>query len=233
MADTPPPAPDHDALDRALSAHGLAARGGFRPGPDDAVPDLSPGPPPASVVLVGNLGGAMWPRFAPFIDGERHPLDRWTRRVVEPIARAFGATAVFPFDEPPLPFQRWAKRAEGLHSSPVGVLIHPEYGLWHAYRAALLFPREVQGLPPVTAGPSPCEACETKPCLSACPVGAFTPEGYDVPACAGHLRAPEGAPCHEHGCRARDACPVGRQHRYPPGQIRFHMQAFSRAICGM
>jgi hypothetical protein len=31
------------------------------------------------------------------------------------------------------------------------------------------------------------------------------------------------------GCRARDACPVGRDHRYPDTQVQFHMAAFARA----
>ncbi len=225
-----PDAPHHDLVAAAVAAHGLSLRGGFAPSAADAVPAVSPGTGTATILMVGNLGPEMWPHVAPHIDGGRHPLDRWTRAVIEPIAARFGARAVFPFDEPPLPFQRWAKRAEGLSSSPVGVLIHPEYGLWHAYRAALLFPVAVEGVPVADAAPSPCESCEDKPCLSACPVAAFSPAGYDVPACAGHLASAAGAPCHAHGCRARDACPVGRAHRYGEDQIRFHMRAFSRAI---
>jgi hypothetical protein len=29
------------------------------------------------------------------------------------------------------------------------------------------------------------------------------------------------------GCQARDACPVGRKHRYSADQVRFHMAAFA------
>ncbi len=29
--------------------------------------------------------------------------------------------------------------AEGLKPSPLGLLMHPEYGLWHGYRGAILF----------------------------------------------------------------------------------------------
>jgi hypothetical protein len=131
-----------------------------------------------------------------------------------------------------LPFQRWAQRAEPVFPSPIGMLIHPEHGLWHAYRGALAFAGEIAGLPPRGAAHSPCDSCADKPCLTTCPVGAFGPEGYDVPACAAHLRRPAGADCMGLGCRARRACPVGRQATYLPEQAAFHMAAFLGARAG-
>jgi hypothetical protein len=203
----------------------LILRGGFHPEPgEESFAGI------ATVLLVGNAGGAMWAAFAPYIDGKPHPLDRWTRRVVEPVAKRFGARAVFPFGAEAPPFQRWAERAETLYRSPLGILIHPEYGLWHAYRAALLF-AELLPLPPRSDALNPCESCLGKPCLSACPVGAFGDGGYDVPACAAHLRSPETT-CPSVGCHARNACPVGAEWRYPEAQIRFHMVAFARSVAG-
>ena len=71
-------------------------------------------------------------------------MDAWTREVVDPIAEAFGAAVVYPFAGPPyLPFQRWAARAEPLAVSPLRIFIHPVYGLWHAFRAALLFRQSI------------------------------------------------------------------------------------------
>jgi ferredoxin-like protein FixX len=206
----------------SLAEHGLILRGGFHPDPEEA--ELAG---VGTVVLVGNAGPAMWQAFAPHIDGAANPLDRWTRRVIEPIARKFGARAVFPFGEPHWPFQRWARRAESLHPSPLGILIHPEFGLWHAWRAALLFDKRLE-LPALADAPSPCASCADKPCLTACPVGAFSQAGYDVDRCAQHLRGP-AADCLSIGCRARNACPVGEAWRYPEAQIRFHMTAFVRA----
>jgi hypothetical protein len=214
-----------EAIAAALAPHGLILRGGFPPEPGEkGFAGV------ATVILVGNAGGAMWAAFAPHVDGEPHPLDRWTRAVVEPIAERFGARAVFPFGADAPPFQRWAERAETLHRSPLGILIHPEYGLWHAYRAALLFAEELP-LPPRSDRANPCESCVAKPCLSACPVGAFTPDGYDVPACAAHLRRLD-ATCASAGCHARNACPVGAKWRYPEAQIRYHMAAFARSVAG-
>jgi len=119
-------------------------------------------------------------------------------------------------------------RAGGVHPSPVGALIDPQFGLWHAYRGALAF-SDKRPLPPPDKRPSPCTACDAKPCLTACPVNAFGPESYDVPACTGHLSRPDGADCLDFGCRARHACPVGQDYRYPPDQARFHMEAFFNA----
>jgi ferredoxin len=105
------------------------------------------------------------------------------------------------------------------------MLIHRDWGLWHSYRGALAFAERV-ALPERVESPSPCDSCAAKPCLTACPVGAFTLERYDVEACAGHLRSAAGKDCLELGCRAREACPVGAAYRFERDQAGFHMRAF-------
>jgi ferredoxin len=210
-------------LAAALSAHGLILRGGFHPAAEEEGFEGA-----RTALLVGNAGRAMWEAFAPHIDGAPNPLDRWTKRVVDAVAGEFGARAVYPFDRPHRPFQRWAMRAEPVHPSPLGILIHPQYGLWHAYRAALLFAERLE-LPPRPEVPSPCASCAAKPCLAACPVGAFTGDAYDVPACAAHIATPE-ADCLAVGCHARNACPVGADWRYRQAETRFHMAAFGRSV---
>lgn len=180
-------------------------------------------------MLIGTVGAEGFAAFEAARRDEPDPMDRWSKRVVDPIAARLGARAAYPSDKPYLPFQRWAMRAEDVHPSPLGLLIHPVHGLWHAYRAALLFEGAVLGLPARAGAPSPCAACEAKPCITACPVDAFTGTSYDVARCAGHLRADAEPHCRTLGCRARDACPVGRQSRYGDAQIRFHMHAFARA----
>jgi len=219
-----------DDLAAALAAQGMMLRGGFEPAPDDIVPALGDGRPARTLLLVGNAGPAIYRHFfaADESTGKAaNPLDRWTRRVISPIAAQFGATALFPFGGPPWhPFQRWAKRAEGLKASPLGILIHPEYGLWHAYRAALLFDREI-ALPAASTAPHhPCDTCADKACLSTCPVAAITPEGYAVKTCAGHVVDRLGSDCRTTGCLARRACPVGPGYTYPARAMEFHMAAF-------
>jgi ferredoxin len=188
-----------------------------------------------TIVLAGFAGREGWDAFAASpeaSDGADHPLDRWSRRVIEALARDLGATPLFPFGGAPFwPFQQWAQRAEPVHPSPIGVLIHPRYGLWHSYRGALGF-EEALDVPEPEAAPSPCDTCVGRWCLGACPVGAFSSAGYDVAACADHLRRAEGADCMGLGCRARRACPVGAEHAYGPDQASFTMRAFVRGQDG-
>ncbi|MDZ7749738.1 MAG: hypothetical protein U5K43_13780 [Halofilum sp. (in: g-proteobacteria)] len=209
-------------------AFGLIARGGFHPGADDAVPPLADGRAARTVVLVGNAGDTLWPVFSASpeaADGRPHPLDRWSRRVLGAIAAELGGAACLPNDGPPWPpFVAWARRAEPVTESPIGILVHPDYGLWHAYRGAILLDRAI-ALPAPDRRPPPCATCPDQPCRRACPVGAFAPEGYDVTACTGFLSAEEGARCGG-GCLARRACPVGQHYNYPRAQQALHLDAF-------
>ncbi|WP_425409787.1 hypothetical protein [Hyphococcus sp.] len=204
---------------------GLAHRGAFHPGPDDLPHGLDAG----TIVMLGFVGGEQWAGFAAspeYKDGKPHPLDRWSHRVISALARELGAKPCFPFTTPLMPFIRWAQKAEPVAPSEIGMLIHPEYGLWHAWRGALAIAEKLE-LPPSDRRPRPCESCVEKPCLTACPVGAFSGGGaYDVPACGAHIRRPEGADCMSMGCRARRACPVGKEYQYTPDQAAFHMRSF-------
>jgi hypothetical protein len=187
------------------------------------------------IVLAGMAGRDGWSAFAASPearDGADHPLDRWSRRVIEALARELGAKAFFPFGGAPFwPFQQWARRAESVHPSPIGLLIHPRYGLWHSYRGALGF-YEKLAVPEPPAVRSPCQSCSGRWCLKACPVGAFSAAGYDVAACVAHLKSAAGADCMAAGCLARRACPVGAEHAYGPEQANFLMRAFLRGQGG-
>lgn len=216
-----------DDVRAALQPHGLFLRGTVNFTGDEMGPVLEDGRPAAGLVLIGNIGGSLWTAFDRWRTGagsSRHPLDDWSKAVIRPLAERFGATPFFPSDPPYQPFQQWATRAEGLRASPLGILIHPEYGLWHGYRAALAFGHALSSTGnPVSA--HPCDECREKPCLSTCPADAVKPERFDVARCRDHLASPEGAPCMEAGCLARNACPIGASYCYPPGQLVFHMKA--------
>jgi len=219
---------DLSVITKAVAEIGLICCGGFHPGSDDDVPVAA-----ATIVLVGNAGPDMWRTFTAQIapedrQGMSDPLDTWTRHTLTEIARSLGAEPLFPFDGPPfLPFSRWAKRAGPVFTSPVGPLIHPEFGLWHGYRGALAF-AEALPLPPREEMKSPCEQCEDKPCLRTCPVGALRDGEYNVGACVDHVSSPAGMDCMMLHCRARRACPIGRRYQYEPDQSMLHMQGFLR-----
>ncbi len=215
-------------IEDALRTAGLTPRGAFHPEPQDGVPDIASGRPALTLVLAGNAGPAMWAAFSVQRDPAVDLLDDWSLDLLEPLARSFGARALFPFQKPYLPFQRWAQKAEPCHASPLGMFIHPDHGLWHGYRGALAL-ADLLPLPATDRRSSPCDDCPDRPCLTSCPVAAFTDTGYDVPACARHLDSPAGADCMELGCRARRACPQGQAAGYQPAQANFHMRAFLKS----
>lgn len=211
-------------IEAALVERGLAPRGAFHPDRDDAAPAGA-----RTVVLAGQVGASHWERFEQERRDEPDPLDRWAARALGDVAEQFGARVILPGDGPPRPpFQRWAMRAESVHPSPLGLLIHPEYGLWHAYRGALSFEESI-ALPPRVEAPSPCDTCSDRPCMRTCPIGAFSKDGFDADACAHHLHG-RGDACFAVACLARAACPVARAYRYSPDPARFHLTAFVRGL---
>ncbi|RAS16443.1 4Fe-4S dicluster domain-containing protein [Ensifer adhaerens] len=219
-----------ETIRAALAPHGLFLRGTVNLASGEAAPLLVDGRLAASVVLIGNIGGSLWQPFSAWRQarsdgGGADPLDNWSKAVINPVAGEQGATAFFPSDPPWQPFQQWAMRAEGLKPSPLGILIHSRFGLWHGYRGALAF-----GIPLGETGEAsasrPCDHCLEKPCISGCPASALAGERFDVGRCRGHLRTDAGrAGCLANGCLSRAACPIGSQYRYPPEQLRFHMSA--------
>lgn len=217
-------------LDEALGERGLSVRGAFEVLTQDLVPTPGSGVPAAALALVGHVGSALWAPFSSspeFCDGQPDPLDRWSRRIGQALAARFGAYALFPFDGPSHhPFQRWAARAEALRASPLGIFIHPQFGLWHAYRFALALPEVPADLRRATIADSPCLTCVASPCVSACPAAAISPSGYLAQPCVEHLRSDTEGSCNAAGCRSRLACPAGGAYRYQPEHRQFHMHAF-------
>jgi epoxyqueuosine reductase len=164
------------------------------------------------------------------------PLDAFTTARVLAIARAALGDApgtwrvVFPFGrgdgEPALPFQHLGMAAGLPAPGPLGLQIHPTYGPWWAYRAALLSRLPVADAATGSLVPEPLsDACATcaGPCRSACPAAAVLSAGFVFAPCRAR-RLAEGSSC-AHACVARLACPVGGGYAYGTSQIAFHMEA--------
>ncbi len=220
-----------DLISEALFGTGLFVRGGFHPVAEDGVPRLADGRAAATRILIGNACRDLWRAFRrghAVIEGS-DPRVAWIDGHIERAAKAAGAEIVFATRPPWPPIMRWAMRAEPVHRSPLGLLIHPEFGLWHVYRAAFLFAERLD-LPPPAAAASPCDSCADKPCLSTCPVDAFAPGSFDSSRCVDHVESPSGRACTSGGCLARRACPVGRHYAYDREAGAFHMAAVVRAV---
>ena len=224
-----------NALGRALAPHGLNLIGATTPEAYDAgIPGpyalgrLLPGA--KGVVVIGNGGGDLWAAFRDFCrkhpghEATADPLDAFTRRVIEEVARPLvgpGARFLYPFRFPddPVSFMRLAECAGLGRPSLTGVLVHPVFGPWMALRAAILVEQRVDAARPAD-GFDPCPGCTERSCIPACPAGAVGPAGWDVPRCAGHRGGDtDGCPAR---CEARFECVVGREHRYPADALAYH-----------
>ncbi len=211
------------ALEARLAAERLTLLGGFAVSPDE------PGFPPETrtLLMIGPAEPGFWAHLTAQAewDGAPDAVDRWSRRVIGRMACDLGAKALFPFGGPPWhPFYKWALRTGQVWDSPVRLLVHAQQGLMVSFRGALAL-KEVIALP--APGTRPCDPCPA-PCLAACPAGALTEAGYDIPACHAHLDREPGNDCMNGGCLVRRACPVSQTYARLPEQSAYHMGQFHR-----
>lgn len=224
-----------DEIIQLAQEYGLVLRGGFSVNETDSVPEVAKGVNASTLILFGNAGSSFWACFSgssEFADGQPDPLNRWSQRVGEIMAQKLTGRALFPFGQAPYqPFINWAKKAESLQSSKIGMLIHPQYGLWHAYRFAIALADSASILreqPQIDH--NICQRCIEQPCLSTCPAAAFSDSGYDLEACYGFLKQNAESSCRTETCQARLSCPQGHAFHYQADHARFHMDAFFHSI---
>lgn len=179
-------------------------------------------PDDRALALIGNSRAA-WPRFIAALDcnlasgaplrTHPHPFDTWTTlRLTSALApaSAYRHALRFAYSGPPNHFAalHLAEAAGLAHRGPAGLGVHPTFGTWFGLRAALAI-----DLPWREATPAPdlCSPCPA-PCKAAldAALSASTGGGHPV---RDHWRP---------WLAVRDACPVGREHRYTDAQIRWH-----------
>ena len=199
-------------------------------------------PTTKSIIVIGNGGGAFWQAFRrhaeqnPGWTERDNPLDEFTRVVVErDIAAALAQsriphTVIYPFISggPTLSFME-AGRAAGLSGpSILGVMVHPIYGPWIAFRAAILVEEPIDA-PGEADGFDPCPSCTARTCIAACPANALSfANGWDIPKCLTH-RVEVEADCAAR-CHARAGCVLGPEHRYPDDELAYHQMRSLRAM---
>ena len=211
-------------IDKRIRETGMICRGGFHPEPDDNIPIQG-----QTCIMIGNAGHQFWTAFEAARFDDNNPLHCWTGSTLTTAAEELGGKVLFPFTGPPfLPFLTWAQRSEAVFPSPIGLLIHPEFGLWHAYRGMLIF-KEIIKLPTKNLSiRRPCDTCKDKPCTNTCPVEALGDGELRVDTCISHISGKTGRDCLTGGCLARQACPIGRSYVYQSAQAHFHMAAFHK-----
>lgn len=187
-------------------------------------------PPPARLgtfcraaplgLIVGNTR-YFWRVFREALDAEPalrkavNPIDEYTEARIGFATAALGRSTLVSFvhamDPAPIPIQRIAHAAGLAFLSPSHLSIHPAYGPWLAFRAVIVVDEDEMTGPPAPAE-SPCERC-SKPCLPALRIALE------------HTRDPTVSSLGESWplwAKVRDACPVGKSHRYGDDQIRYH-----------
>jgi epoxyqueuosine reductase len=199
-------------------------------------------PAARSIVVLGNGGGDFWAAFKrhaarnPGWWERENPLDDFTSEVVHcevaaPL-RAAGLrhTVVYPFMHggPTLNFVELGKAAGVAGPSILGVVVHPVFGPWIAFRAALLVDVMLDASGDAR-GFDPCPGCVPRSCMGACPAGAVSfPAGWDVPKCLTHRV--EAEPDCAGRCHARAGCVLGPEHRYSDDELAYHQMRALRAM---
>ena len=149
-------------------------------------------------LLVGNTR-ALWAKFRAAMPERPNPLDAYTERE---LAREFPGARIWfghrRYAGQFVPMQKLAEATGFATLAPTGLAIHPIYGPWFALRAAVA----LEGTPIARAPIAPVCRCEH--------------------ACLDALAAARGSNDWRAWLAVRDACPIGREHRYSDEQIRYH-----------
>jgi methylmalonic aciduria homocystinuria type C protein len=169
-------------------------------------------------ILVGNTR-ALWPRFIEALRREprrvesEHPLDDWIgERITEALIGLPRYEVRYAHERPPrrVAMQRLAELAGLAWLSPSHLSVHPTFGPWIALRAVVVFDL---ACPMEVAAPPACPSCSE----------ACVPPFERVVAFSDPIEAHEDvARRWESWVAVRDACPLGRAHRYDDDQIRYH-----------
>lgn len=165
-------------------------------------------------LLIGNTR-ALWPHFVSWLreDPRRveraHPLESYAEEAIGACVKSSGVGGEVRFShEPPgrrFAAQHLAQLAGLAHLSESMLSVHARYGPWIALRAAWVVP---VGAPPEQVAPPP-QPCR---CAQRC-----------LPAFSRALRGGTNVASQwTDWVAVREACPVGRDHRYCAQQLRYH-----------
>lgn len=182
------------------------------------------------LILIAHAGTTFWQALNQNRPQTPDPVDTFTRNTVDTVFKQALQSRRYDILYPgklPLDLQALGALAGWHHPSPFWVGVNSCYGSWFAYRALILADSDFVPTSPWKE-PSPCASCATKPCISACPAQAMQAGHLNLERCLNHRRQPESS-C-RYQCVARNACPIGREHRYDTAQMQHHYAASLKFI---
>lgn len=147
------------------------------------------------LLLIGSGGKNLWNKL-PNKDSP-DPIDTYATQTMKKIVeekQLSNAKILFPFSERLLPLQALGRHFHFSHSSPIGIDISEEFGLWFAYRGVLLCETPLE-IPNKHAAFNPCNTCSHQPCL----------QTLDL-------------------TQARLLCPYKQDQQYSPEQLEYHQK---------
>jgi epoxyqueuosine reductase QueG len=197
-------------------------------------------PDAKSVILVGFAGRGFWEMLQGFLKenpefrGTREDwIDDYTLFQFMSASQIFEDENVnyemtFPFGSGGLSidFSKLGELGGVGVKSLMGILIHPEYGLWISLRGAIVTDLEFAHYDEPLSSFNPCPEC-SKPCISACPANTVSENGWDYTACM-KFRLSDDT-CRDN-CASRRACPYGKEHQYSEEQLAHHHRFVLRSI---
>ena len=173
----------------------------------------------SQLILIGNAGPMLWSAGKAAAMTSSQPIYGFSGEARSSwFSRHFGACThqiIYPGSST-IGLQRLGSLAGWHNASPFKVGINQEWGTWFAYRVALLA-NTTLAITNARQSPSPCDQCDEKPCIAACPAQAMSSGEFKLDSCIDY-RTQAGSRCGE-SCISRLNCPVGSIHRYDPEQI--------------
>ena len=207
------------AIKKSLSINGLEIVGLFNP-----TIDIHQLEGIKTMLMIGPKETIFWEIFkksTEYLDEQGDPLDRWSERILQLIAKKHQAKTYFPFDKDKnWPFYSWALECNEINSAPIKLLVHNEKGLFISFRGALGLNYRIQCH---SKSYSVCKGC-SKPCETSCPVEALNSKGYNSKKCIEYISSTTNKECLS-GCLVRRSCPYG-SNLQTSDQSSFHMNSF-------
>ena len=175
------------------------------------------------LLLTGHGGRLFWQKLQAVGMETADPVDTFsTQLTIQFITDYLGNPPhllLYPFGDYLVPLTQLGEWVGWSHPSPIGQGISEQFGVWFAYRTAVLLNGNFPTTPRIQTT-SPCQSCAEKPCITACPVGAAQEDTFHITPCV-NFRLSDHSPCADR-CLARLACPVAPEHRYTLSQIQYH-----------